>query len=258
MLSKGFGFYLIVFILLELCILMAILFFQAPWWLLFLPFVFFLILLSIGSANIQSQFYIKSYCQGEGVDGLAISFDDGPDAKVTPQILEILKEFNVPATFFVIGNKAQKQTSLLQKINAEGHLIGNHSYTHPNAFAFLSRKKLLEEMEQTNQIVKEAIGKEMQWFRPPFGVLSPRIAFAVGKLKMSVIGWSIRSLDTKNQPAETIFERVKNQLESGKIILFHDRLESTCVVLRKTLEYCKDSGIKIVSLEEMIKVKAYG
>lgn len=257
MLKKGFWFNLYLLMGLEVVLLLLFVFFEGPLYLIFLPFILFVILVSIGSANINSQFFIKSYCEGELKQGIGITFDDGPDSTVTPKVLEILDQYNAKATFFVIGEKAKKHPELIKEMSIKGHLIGNHSYAHSNNFPVLNLKKLKEEIVKTNEVLIEILGKKIRWFRPPFGVLNPNIAQAVSSVKMDVIGWTIRSFDTKKQTVEKISKRVIEQIEPGKIILFHDRLESTCQVLVNTLEHCKNTGIKIVSLEELIDRKAY-
>jgi peptidoglycan/xylan/chitin deacetylase (PgdA/CDA1 family) len=227
------------------------------WWLA-LPILIYKAFIIYGSSNIQSNFYIKSYCSSDTNEKLiAITFDDGPNAEITPQILAVLAEYSVSATFFVIGKHILGNESIIKQIDGAGHVIGNHTFSHSFFIDFKGKLGFIYEMDATSDAVFKVIGKRMRLFRPPYGVTTPHLAAAVKALKYDVIGWSIRSLDTTKDNEEVILDRVKAELKPGAVILFHDTSEKTVQVLKQTLNFAKENGFKIVGVEELLKLKAY-
>ncbi|HEY8034841.1 MAG TPA: polysaccharide deacetylase family protein [Methylobacter sp.] len=225
---------------------------------LVLPSAVFLALIVYGSAIIQSNFHTKAYCHGHVSEKeIALSFDDGPNREYTPQILSTLAQHHASATFFVIGKNIQGNESILKQIDADGHSIGNHSYTHAFYIDFKNLQGFKNELNQTAESVFKIIGKRMKLFRPPYGVTTPNIAKASKLLNYNIIGWTIRSLDTTNDSVQTITRRVQAQIKPGAIILFHDTSDKTIQVLNHILNFAKENGYKIVSVERLLKIKAY-
>ncbi len=208
--------------------------------------------------NYSSQFHAPAYCLGHGSEKeIALTFDDGPNREYTPQVLSTLAQYNAPATFFVIGKNIPGNERLLQQIDAAGHSIGNHSYTHSFWVDFKSTQGFKDELNQTEESVFNVIGKRMKLFRPPYGVTTPNLAKASNALDYSIIGWSIRSFDTTADSAETITRRVQAQIKPGAIILFHDTSDKTIQVLKQTLKFAQENGYKIVGVERLLKIKVY-
>jgi peptidoglycan/xylan/chitin deacetylase (PgdA/CDA1 family) len=148
-----------------------------------------------------------------------ITFDDGPDEKVTPYLINVLAEFNIKATFFIIGNQAKKNPELVKLIINSGHKIGNHSFSHLNGFS-ADNNKYLEDVEQAKKYIDSDI------FRPPYGKITP---FQIKNLKkdFKIIMWDIMSWDFKeNISSNKIYKNVINNIENGSIILFHNNLKS--------------------------------
>lgn len=223
-----------------------------------MPSAVFLALIVYGSAIIQSNFHTKAYCHGHVSEKeIALSFDDGPNREYTPQILSTLAQHHASATFFVIGKNIQGNESILKQIDADGHSIGNHSYTHAFYIDFKNLQGFKNELNQTAESVFKIIGKRMKLFRPPYGVTTPNIAKASKLLNYNIIGWTIRSLDTTNDSVQTITRRVQAQIKPGAIILFHDTSDKTIQVLNHILNFAKENGYKIVSVERLLKIKAY-
>jgi len=223
-----------------------------------LPSAAFLLLIVHGSAIIRSNFHAQIYCHANiSEKEIALSFDDGPNREYTPQVLSTLAQHNAPATFFVIGKNIRGNESVLKQIDAEGHSIGNHSYTHSFYVDFKSLQGFKNELNQTAESVFNVIGKRMKLFRPPFGVTTPNLVKAANSLNYSIIGWTIRSLDTTSDSAQIIARRVQTQLKPGAIVLFHDSSDKTIQVLKQTLNFAKENGYKIVSVERLLKIKAY-
>ena len=225
-------------------------------WLIVGVILLFLSIVAIGTSFIQLNYFIESINKGNN-KGIALTFDDGPNAAITPQILAILEKENIKATFFVIGNKIEKNVALLKKINNEGHIIGNHSYSHNNLTTIYSSKKLKEDLIKCNQFIEQVIAKKPLFFRPPFGVTTPRYKRALKQLNMQSIGWTIRSLDTQSKNKELLYKKITKQISDGSIILFHDTQQITLDVLPDIIQFCKINGINIVPLHELINYQPY-
>lgn len=223
-----------------------------------LPSAVYLALIIYGSAIIQANFYAPAYCFGEASEKeIALTFDDGPSREYTPLVLSTLAQYNAPATFFVIGKNIPGNESVLKQIDAAGHSIGNHSYTHSFWVDFKSAQGFKDELNQTEESVFNVTGKRMKLFRPPYGVTTPNLAKASNALDYSIIGWSIRSFDTTADSAQTITRRVQAQIKPGAIILFHDTSDKTIQVLKQTLKFAQENGYKIVGVERLLKIEAY-
>jgi peptidoglycan-N-acetylglucosamine deacetylase len=226
-------------------------------WLL-LPGTIFLMLLIYGSANMQSNFFTTAFCYAIGAEKqIALSFDDGPNHEFTPQVLSTLAQYNASATFFIIGKNIQGNENILKQIDVAGHSIGNHSHTHSFFIDFKSVQGLKDELTQTTESVFKVIGKRMTLFRPPYGVITPNLAKVINILDYRVIGWSIRSFDTTAGSAQSITQRVQSQIKPGAIILFHDTSDKTIQALKQTLDFAKNNDYKVVSIEQLLKIKAY-
>jgi peptidoglycan/xylan/chitin deacetylase (PgdA/CDA1 family) len=233
-------------------------FFALTLWWLVLPSAVYLALIIYGSSVIQANFFTTTYCSADTVEKIiALSFDDGPHREYTPQVLSLLAQHHATATFFVIGKNIHGNESLLQQMIADGHSIGNHSYTHGFFIDFKNVQGFKDELNQTAELVFSIIGKRMKLFRPPYGVTTPNLAKAAKLLDHPIIGWTVRSLDTTNDTAEIITQRVQTQIKSGAIILLHDTSAKTIEVLKQTLNFAQEKGYKIVGVEQLLKIKAY-
>ena len=217
----------------------------------------FLIYLISCSANICSQAYIKTLCKSDtNQKKIAITFDDGPDSKITSQVLDILEKYNIKATFFCIGKHIEANKNLLKEIDKKGHNIGNHTWSHDRWFDLFATKKMHADIEKTNGLIFETIGKKTKLFRPPYGVTNPALKKALKKLNFHVIGWSIRSFDTVKSTENTL-KKIKKELTTGDIILFHDNREHIVDILNSFLEYAKNENYEVVPLDELLNIKAY-
>lgn len=204
---------------------------------------------------IAAGVYLKSHCKGKTTEKVvALTFDDGPDTVFTPSVLAVLREFNVPATFFCIGEKCQAAPQLLKEIHAEGHLIGNHSYTHRPVFPCLSKAGMTSELLRTTELIEEITGFRTNLFRPPFGVTNPTVSSVVHELGYDSIGWSIRSFDTRKEKEDRILQRIIRQVEPGSVILLHDRMPHTASILRNLLLYLKEHGYQVIRIDQMFEL----
>jgi len=228
-------------------------------------FLWFLVLMiiwlginAIGSARISSNYHVKAYCSNpcENQKKIALTFDDGP-SEFTLEVLDLLKRQNAKATFFCIGKNVEKYPEIVKKIIEEGHLLGNHSCSHSKFFDFYNAKKITEEIQKTDELLQKYTSKKINFFRPPYGVTTPSIRRALKITGHKVIGWNIRSLDggTKNQ--NLIFNRLVKRVSPGGIVLLHDTAPHSVLVLEQFLQFLQQNNYKIVSIEELLKLKAY-
>lgn len=224
-----------------------------------IAFTSFFALNAYGSAFIGSQFFVPAICRlpNDKERRIAITFDDGPDATVTPQVLSILNQYNVKATFFCIGEKIAANPLLIKQINDQGHLIGNHSYSHSPVFDFFPAGKVRAELRHTIGLIQEICGRTPRLFRPPYGVTNPAIARAVSTEQLQIVGWNIRSLDGIRTDKDVILNRITRKLQPGSILLLHDTNPSMPQLLPALVEYLLEHQYKIVRLDELIGIAAY-
>src|SRR5258708_1338340 len=137
-------------------------------------------LLIYGTMNVSAQFFMPILCKGSPQSAaIAITFDDGPLPGKTDQILKILKAHNVSAAFFCIGNRVEKNPELLKQIDREGHIIGNHSFSHSASFDLQSSGNMSRELTSADGVISRIIGVRPAMFRPPYGVTNRNLANAV-------------------------------------------------------------------------------
>lgn len=213
---------------------------------------------AIGSYRISSNYHVKAFCNNplETEKKIALTFDDGP-SEFTLDVLELLKKYDARATFFCIGKNIETHPEIVKKIIEEGHLVGNHSYRHSPFFDFYNAKKIQEEIQKTDELLEKYTSRKINFFRPPYGVTTPSIRRALEKTKHKVIGWNIRSLDggTKNQ--ELIFNRIIKRVSPGGIVLLHDTASHSVLVLEQFLQFLQQNNYKVISIEELLNLKAY-
>ena len=152
---------------------------------------------------------------------LALTFDDGPDPDRTPALLDALAELGVPATFFVLGEHADKYPELCARIAREGHELGNHTYTHPYLPLRRSRD-VATELARTDRAIENATGIVPTLARPPYGGRSPRNVQAFRAAGKRLVLWDVNSYDWKGAPGIEVAERVVERVRPGSIILMHD------------------------------------
>ncbi len=221
---------------------------------LFLAIACYVSVCFIGSAFICLDFYTKAICKGVHKKGkcVFITFDDSPDKEETPLVLEILKKHDVKATFFIVGEKAEKDPGLIGKISGSGHVLGNHSYSHGNLFPLKSKKKIIEEIKITNSIIESVKPSKANIFRPPFGVTNPLIAKAIKKSNVYTIGWSLKSLDTVIKDHDKLLERLTGKTNPGDVVLLHDPVKNIHMVLDKYIQFLKKNNYNFETVDELI------
>ena len=228
------------------------------WSLFFLTLIVFSGIEFYGAYFVQSGFHIKTINNRNTKEKIvALTFDDGPIPQKTENVLKVLNKFNVKATFFCIGNRIKGNETILQKIDSEGHLIGNHSYSHANLFDLKNTKKMLTDLQDASTEIKRSINKTPAFFRPPYGVTTPSLARACKQLNYDVIGWNVRSLDTTIKDKKQLVDRVTKRIQPGSIILFHDTVDGIEIALEEILVYLKQNNYQVVALNKLIDKKAY-
>jgi peptidoglycan-N-acetylglucosamine deacetylase len=215
--------------------------------------------ISIGLAFVPcSNFHLPVICRAVTDEkSIALTFDDGPDPVKTPGILEVLKKHDATATFFCIGKNLHGNESLLKKLDDEGHLIGNHSYSHSNWFDLFPAGKMNAEVMKTNHMILNITGRLPLFFRPPFGVVNPMVKKALQYMPWTVVCWNIRSLDTIIRDPRKIKKNILRKLKPGSIILLHDHTPFTENHLDELLAAIKDAGYGVVPLDKLLKQPAY-
>lgn len=190
---------------------------------------------------------------------IALTFDDGPDKDFTPQVLDILKENNVKATFFVVGEMVSWSPEILKREYEEGHEIGNHTFTHINV-AKRSYSEINKEIKQTQEAIKKVIGKEPSLFRPPYRAISRDMCTIAKDKNMNIVLWSnLDPRDWSNPGVNYIVETIMNKVQNGTIILLHDynntrnSTTQTIQALKVVVPKLKAQGYKFVTVSELIE-----
>lgn len=194
----------------------------------FLPFAVPAALAGIvawGAAAPSSQLFGRTivHCREESSEGredVALTFDDGPNPRCTPALLELLDKHQAKATFFLIGRFVRQHPELAREIATRGHGLGNHTYTHPNLF-WQGAREIARELEDCQRVIEEVCGVRPRLFRPPFGFRGPQLFPVVRRTGMEVVMWSVMPRDWKVQPAGQVAERMK-KTRGGDIVLLHD------------------------------------
>ena len=183
---------------------------------------------------------------------IAMTFDDGPSSENTPRLLEMLKQRNIKATFFLIGQNAAANPDLVRRILAEGHEIGNHSWTHPQ-LSKLSDDRVTAEITKTQDAIKDASGYTPTLLRPPYGAITARQReWIENQFGLNIILWSVDPLDWKRPGASVITQRILSQVRPGAIILSHDIHKQTIDAMPATLDGLISKGYKFVTVTQLI------
>jgi peptidoglycan/xylan/chitin deacetylase (PgdA/CDA1 family) len=189
---------------------------------------------------------------------VALTFDDGPDPLVTPQVLQLLLKHQVKATFFVTGKKAAEHPELIKKILLHGHSIGNHSYTHDNLLMFRRRKTIANEIASAQNVLSD-FGIVPLAFRPPVGITGPRLRPALQSSGMYIVNFSCRAYDGGNRWIQNISKKILKRIRLGDIVVLHDIRPHKQSLLTfwlnemdLILSGLKEKGLAVLPLAEII------
>lgn len=207
---------------------------------------------SLPAAAVTSTRRLPIYSVQTTERKVAISFDAAWGADHTETLLDILDEYKVKTTFFLVTFWVEKYPEMARKIVARGHEIGMHSSTHPD-FTALSAEQMRRELTQNHETIRQITGFNSKLFRPPFGAYDNRVIEVVeDELNFITIQWSVDSLDWKDVTADYIAQRVLGQIEPGDIVLFHNNAAATPAALPAILDRLQADDYEIVPVSKLI------
>ena len=179
---------------------------------------------------------------------IAITFDDGPHPVYTEKLLDGLKERNVKATFFVLGEKAKQHPEIIERMQKEGHIIGNHTYTHIQLRS-MNREKFRDELIMTNQVISGITGQEVQYVRPPYGTWDKKLE---EELNMFPVLWNVDPNDWCTGNADRVTKRIVDKTRENSIILLHDCYQSSVDAALSSIDILEERGFQFVTVEEIL------
>ena len=205
----------------------------------------------------QSNRKLPIYCVETEKKQVAISFDAAWGADDTDTLISILKEHEVPATFFVVGAWVDKYPEEVKRLSDAGHQVQNHSNTHPN-MPRLSNAQMCDELKSCNDKIEKVTGKRPTLFRPPYGDYNNATIENTESMGMKCIQWDVDSLDWKeNATPDTIYQKVTSKVKNGSIVLFHNDAEHTPEALPHILKTLKEQGYEFVFISDLIHKENY-
>ncbi len=208
----------------------------------------------VGSVSVfaYSDRLLPIYCVETEKKQVAISFDAAWGNDDTETLIKILKDYKVPATFFVVGAWVDKYPESVEALHKAGHQIQNHSNTHPH-MPQLSREQMKDEINSCNKKIAEITGVTPTLLRPPYGDYDNALIETMTEMKMSTIQWDVDSLDWKeNATPESICNRVTSKVQNGSIVLFHNDADHTPAALPNILKQLQADGYEFVFISDLI------
>jgi len=196
-------------------------------------------MLATGGDEVQAETELKK---------IALTFDDGPHPFYTEQLLDGLKERGVVVTFFVTGEHASLHPDIIKRMQEEGHLIGNHTYSHMQLRSD-NRQEFMEELQLTNQVIKEITGEDVFYVRPPYGSWDKSLE---KELNMIPVLWSVDPLDWCSEDVGCIVRRITEKAEENDIILMHDYFAPSVTAALQVVDILAEQGYEFVTVEELI------
>lgn len=181
---------------------------------------------------------------------VALTFDDGPRSGTTDRLLDGLRELGASATFFVIGEEAAQAPELVQRIQAEGHQVGNHTWSHVRLEGG-DTAALMEEVRQTEALLEELLGGGPYWLRPPYGMISPQVA---AQVSTPLVKWSVDPRDWESRDRDQVVRAVLDAVEPNSIILLHDIYPSSVDAALELVETLQNEGYWFVTVEELLRL----
>jgi len=185
---------------------------------------------------------------------VALTFDDGPHPQHTEDLLDFLKAERVPATFFILGVQGEKHPDILSRMEKEGHQLAVHSYDHVD-FTKLSLQDAQKQINQTNQVIKDATGVDATVMRPPFGAINDQVTKNVD---MPQILWNIDTMDWKHRDANYIYNTIVKNTEDGSVILLHDIYGTSVEGAKRAIKKLKKDGYTFVTIDVLMNFRDLG
>ncbi|WP_246132112.1 polysaccharide deacetylase family protein [Paenibacillus hemerocallicola] len=197
----------------------------------------------------------------QGVKRVALTFDDGPDKKYTPLILDVLKKREVKATFFVVGIQVAKYGDVLKRISEEGHAIGNHTWDHAD-LTKRTAEQVAEQIDKTDTAIRKALGTGTALFRPPYGAADEQVKTSSAAAHQHLVLWTVDTRDWAGTSSAEMLDKVKKQTKPDGIILMHcfggknGKLDNTVEALPQVIDYLKGEGYTFVTVNELMAEQA--
>ena len=197
----------------------------------------------------------KAYFEKKNRKVVALTFDDGPNPATTNQALDTLSKYGIKATFFVLGKNVSGNEEILKRMKADGHVIGNHSWSHP-VLSKLSLDDAKKQITDTEDALTKVLGSSSKLMRPPYGAITDDIR---NSLDLSFIMWNVDSLDWKSKNEAAILTEIQREVKNGSIILMHDIHAETVNALPKVIDYLKGQGYDFVTIPDLLdsRLKAH-
>jgi peptidoglycan-N-acetylglucosamine deacetylase len=232
-----------------------------------------------GAVHPRAQLFGPTICRTNSSRKLAITFDDGPNPAITPQLLDLLDRFQAKATFFLIGRFVRECPKLVRETAARGHALGNHTETHANLFK-LSPSQIVVELRLCHHAIANTVGAPARWFRPPYGFRNPWVIPAASALGCRTVMWTLIPGDWKEKPAEWLIRRMQpiatnaqrnansgpksGASTTGDILCLHDGWHRqlgadrtrTLAALEHWLPRWHDLGLEFVTIDEAVHASA--
>ena len=206
--------------------------------------------LSSGSAK-----GVTHYSGSASLPYIALTFDDGPHPTHTPKLLNILKSHNVKATFYVTGQNAARYPGLIQRIVAEGHELGNHTWDHSN-LTKLSDAQIRSQLNRSNAAINKAVGVKPRTFRPPYGAMTTRQRnWVKSEYGYPIIFWSVDPKDWKDRNSSLVSSRLLSGTKKGSILLLHDIHATSVAAVPRTVNGLISKGFKFVTVSQLLSTK---
>jgi len=236
-------------------------------------------LAAYGAAHPRAQLFGKTICRTNSARKLALTFDDGPNPAITPKLLALLDRYNAKATFFLIGRFVRECPELVKETAARGHLVGNHTETHPNLLR-LTQREIRIELRLCHDAIASAQGAPPKWFRPPFGMRNPWVIPAARELGYRTVMWTLLPGDWQEKPTEWLIPRMQPIADHaqrsggngasaaaggrGDVLCLHDGAHRelngdrsrTLAALEHWLPRWRDLGLEFVTIGEAVSTPA--
>ena len=193
----------------------------------------------------------KAYYEKKNRKVVALTFDDGPNPATTNQALDTLSKYGIKATFFVLGKNVSGNEEILKRMKADGHVIGNHSWSHP-VLSKLSLDEAKKQITDTEDALTKVLSSSSKLMRPPYGAITDDIR---NGLDLSFIMWDVDSLDWKNKNEASILTEIQREVKNGSIILMHDIHAETVNALPKVIDYLKGQGYDFVTIPDLLDTR---
>jgi len=228
--------------------------------------VLYLITLAVGSAFPRLNFYFTSIYRGPADQGwVSLTFDDGPEPQVTPELLKVLEAEGVKATFFLVGRAAEAHPEMVNSLDAAGHLIGNHMYDHRATWPFQPAFAIRQELERANTALAQIIGNQPRFVRMPFSVGRPGLARVFRKLNLIPVSWDVRGLEGVYRDPARIAAHVAGEARNGSVIMLHEcyygragfGAERVVETVRQVIAQLRERGFVFKRLDEMLDTEGY-